>query len=49
MRQWLTTVGLGTNCSFWVRNGSITEDQQMGRYHLFYAAYVLDKWVVLVG
>lgn len=43
-------LGLGTNCSYWVKNGSITEDQEQGRYHLFFAAFVLDKcWSTYVG
>lgn len=45
----LTAVGLGTNCSYWVNNGSITEETRQARYSLFYAAYILDKWVFAVS
>lgn len=36
-------MGLGTNCTYWVNNGSITEETRQARYNLFYAAYILDK------
>lgn len=41
----LTAVGLGTNCSYWVNNGSITEETRQSRYSLFYSSYILDKCV----
>lgn len=36
-------VGLGTSCSYWVNNGSISDETRQYRYKMFYSAYILDK------
>ncbi|GMK56845.1 hypothetical protein CspeluHIS016_0306850 [Cutaneotrichosporon spelunceum] len=43
-------LGLGTNCNYWVTNGSITEETKQSRYNMWYCAYILDKcWSTYVG
>lgn len=43
-------LGLGTNCNYWVTNGSISEETKQSRYNMYYCAYILDKcWSTYVG
>jgi hypothetical protein len=36
-------LGLGTNCSYCVANGSISKETMQARHNMFYTAYILDN------